>query len=330
MTKASDNIFPKVLIVEGSAPSSPSSGDQALYIDSSDHKLKRKNSSGTVTTIEGAATTVATDTIWDAKGDVVGGTGADTAARLAVGANGTVLTADSTQTTGLKWAAAGGLPAAKAWVSTNLDSGDYPGSPTAYDDEFDDTTGNSGAVNGLDARWTWRNQGSATVTFTKAGFLSLNSDTHASDNMRIIEQTIPAGDWTVECKVGVEAQDGYNLGAGLALIDSAGGGLYTFAPFQEGTTPTYSIELIRWTNVTTYNSTTFRRDNTGWGIRQVVLRCVKASTTYSFWYGDGIAMQRVFSSTLAITPTRWGLAVNDNRNSAPSVIGHFDYFKKTA
>ena len=40
----------------------------------------------------------------DAKGDLIGGTGADTFARLAVGANGTVLTADSAETTGMKWA----------------------------------------------------------------------------------------------------------------------------------------------------------------------------------------------------------------------------------
>jgi hypothetical protein len=44
----------------------------------------------------------------DAKGDLVPGTGADTFARLAVGANGTVLTADSAEATGLKWAAGAG------------------------------------------------------------------------------------------------------------------------------------------------------------------------------------------------------------------------------
>ena len=49
---------------------------------------------------------VATDTIWDAKGDLAVGTGANTAARLAVGTNGYVLTADSTQATGVRWAVA--------------------------------------------------------------------------------------------------------------------------------------------------------------------------------------------------------------------------------
>lgn len=43
-------------------------------------------------------------TILDAKGDLISATAADTPARLAVGANGTVLTADSAETTGLKWA----------------------------------------------------------------------------------------------------------------------------------------------------------------------------------------------------------------------------------
>jgi hypothetical protein len=56
--------------------------------------------SGDVTVTNSMATAI------DAKGDLVPGTGADAFARLAVGANNTVLTADSTAATGMKWAAA--------------------------------------------------------------------------------------------------------------------------------------------------------------------------------------------------------------------------------
>lgn len=56
----------------------------------------------------GGSGSVATDTIWDAKGDLAVGTGSDTASKLSVGTDGYVLTADAAQSTGVKWAAAAG------------------------------------------------------------------------------------------------------------------------------------------------------------------------------------------------------------------------------
>jgi len=54
----------------------------------------------------GLMTQIANDVLWDAKGDLAAGTGPDSAAKLTVGTNGQVLTADSTQATGLRWAPA--------------------------------------------------------------------------------------------------------------------------------------------------------------------------------------------------------------------------------
>jgi hypothetical protein len=58
--------------------------------------------SGSVTLSLDSAAVIA-PTIVDAKGDLIGATAADTPARLAVGTNGQVLTADSTAATGLVW-----------------------------------------------------------------------------------------------------------------------------------------------------------------------------------------------------------------------------------
>jgi hypothetical protein len=61
-------------------------------------------------------------TIVDAKGDLIAATADNTVARLPVGSNGQVLTADSTQTTGLKWAGSTGVTQWSVLTDGNLTS----------------------------------------------------------------------------------------------------------------------------------------------------------------------------------------------------------------
>lgn len=90
MTKASDNAFPSILITEATEPSAPAAGKQRLYIDSTSHKLKRTDSSGTDVTIEGLADPMTT------RGDVIVRNASNVTARLAVGSSGKVLSSDGT------------------------------------------------------------------------------------------------------------------------------------------------------------------------------------------------------------------------------------------
>jgi len=104
MTKASDNVFPRLLISEGGSTATPAADLVTIYAKANG-LLYSKDDAGTETALGGGgAGDVATDAIFDTKGDLPVGTGADTASKLAAGANGLVLTAASGEATGLKWA----------------------------------------------------------------------------------------------------------------------------------------------------------------------------------------------------------------------------------
>lgn len=115
MTKASDNPFPSILIEESTEPSAPAAGHQRLYIDSTSHKLKRTDSSGTDVTIEGIANPMTT------AGDVIYGGASGTPTRLAIGTAGQVLKVNSGATAPEWGAAAGGsLTTASAELATDV------------------------------------------------------------------------------------------------------------------------------------------------------------------------------------------------------------------
>ena len=120
-----------------SRPAASAVGSGGLY-SCTDHSLiyQTDGSSWSTWATLGGSGDVATDAIWDTKGDIAVATGANTATKLAVGAtNGHVLTIDSGEATGLKWAAAAGGggggtfsiddgDATSAAVTSSFDDGD--------------------------------------------------------------------------------------------------------------------------------------------------------------------------------------------------------------
>jgi hypothetical protein len=128
--------------------------------------------SGTVTVTNSMATAI------DAKGDLIAGTADDTFSALSVGADGTILTADSTEATGLKWAAAGSsFPASDtATVNTSETT-----SSTSYTDlttpgpAVTVTTGTKALVIVTSRLWNQTADYVAMMSFAVSGATSLSA-----------------------------------------------------------------------------------------------------------------------------------------------------------
>jgi hypothetical protein len=147
-------------------------------------------------------------TIVDAKGDIVAATAADTVARLAVGSNDTVLTADSSTATGLKWAAAGGALSVAQIATGSLPTGTNVLTLTGLTQDYlvlrisqmnqstiggnftmrlnNDSTGGNYTFTSMWSNAAGSNAGSANSTNSTSITLLTNIDTSASANSTIV------------------------------------------------------------------------------------------------------------------------------------------------
>lgn len=201
-----------------------------------------------------------------------------------------------------------------------------PATPNAMDDEFE------AAV--LDAKWTWRNQGTGSATL-KGGILCLRAPTTgaAAASCRIIEQNIPAAPYEFTAKVACTSNDisiPTYFKTGLALIESSSGKLTCFGA-GNGTSP--SIQVVNMNSVTAFNSTVasacvptpgmfyyFRISDDGTNLRYYT------STDNIVYYLRATQARLAFLTTGA---NKIGL-MSSSENNALDCLCNVDWFRRTA
>lgn len=199
MAKGSDNKFPKVIITEGSAPSNADSGDQKLYIDSADHKLKRKDSSGTVVSIEDAGSgapstseyvTTAADGGLSAEVVIPGLAGSADVAGLAGGG---ISEEYDSSTTGLTWDS---TPTVNS--DTTRKSYLYISHTASGVQHFIGTRAWVPGSGAFDARVQMHNFGSTTEGNTGAGLYISNADKSLAVMLWYYRAAAGSGQWTCQ------------------------------------------------------------------------------------------------------------------------------------
>lgn len=110
------------------------------------------------------------------------------------------------------------------------------------------------------------------------------------DNCRGVFKSLPAGNWTITTKVKINHRASQYATCGLCLRESGTGKLIQFGM------DTKSLDIVRWTNPTTYSATSFDTGNGVWPPMDVEwYRIVYDGTNLNYWISmDGAVWVRLY------------------------------------
>lgn len=208
-------------------------------------------------------------------------------------------------------------------IKNSYDPNRRPTTPSALDDEFDD-----GALN---AKWTVF-QSTGLTTTEGDHLLKLSSATHAGDRYQGYFQTLPAGDFTIVTKVGLEtARVNYSY-IGLALFEDAVNNpntcnlITTLVTY--GSTLQY-MQIVRYTQYDTWSATPIFVADTAIFISSYIRIRRNGTTLYYDFSTDGVTFLRIGTDAQWFNPAQVGVVIN-NGNTGLTINGYFDFFRYKA
>lgn len=180
-----------------------------------------------------------------------------------------------------------------------------PAAPSAFDDEFDDASFDTGL-------WTEFDPSAVLTVSEQEPGLILDSITQAGDDICGVYQPVPPGNFSITTKIALSALRADFAVAGLALWDDAtdpAQDLYTWQLTYRAADQV--LDVILWTNYTTF----------GAGIVSIAdltisthlyLRIRRIGATYYFdWSLDGLGWQQIHSGGLVFDPDHFGIILNN-------------------
>ena len=179
-----------------------------------------------------------------------------------------------------------------------------PGSPSPLDDEFNNPS--------VDGKWSWVNQGSATIAASPNGYTTLTVTPTNGDNWRMRVQS-KSGSFTVTMRYATGFPMANYAATGFVFRNSSTG---KFTSYGFGYNSGPNILVQRFNDPTTFSFTPI---NFGLTTAQY-LKATSDGTTLTFYASlDGVAWTRIGTETIAThigTLDQIGFGVDCNNNGA--------------